>query len=193
MFCLPSSSWNTTSKFLLQSDTEKFLVAFRDWATATSKRVKIITGLGHMTAMITCLFSKCTAYETALWYSKETLTESRIVCRVIFRQVLVRGLLEWMCLSSRWKKFTLSWNVSEPPVDNTIKLLLQSPQKTVLTACSSGAKMIRLKTNQCSCAGSEWRWRPWCSCLCSWAPREAVSHHPPLELSTCELGQDHNR
>lgn len=26
----PSSSWNTTSKFLLQSDTEKFLVAFRD-------------------------------------------------------------------------------------------------------------------------------------------------------------------
>lgn len=32
---------------------------------------------------------------------KALLTESRIECRLIFRQVLVRGLLEWMCLSSR--------------------------------------------------------------------------------------------
>lgn len=29
------------------------------------------------------------------------LTESRMACRLTFRQVLVRGLLEWMCLSSR--------------------------------------------------------------------------------------------
>lgn len=36
-------------------------------------------------------------------------------CRLIFRQVLVLGFLEWMCRSSFWKKLTLSLNVSEPP------------------------------------------------------------------------------
>lgn len=43
------------------------------------------------------------------------LTESRMEWRLIFKHVLIRGLLEWMCRSSRWKKLTLSWNVSEPP------------------------------------------------------------------------------
>lgn len=66
--------------------------------------------------------------KTALLCSEsEKLTESRMECRVIFRQVLVRGLLEWMCLSSRWKKLTLSWNVSEPPMDDTVTMLLHSP------------------------------------------------------------------
>lgn len=49
----------------------------------------------------------------------KTLTESKMVWRVILRQVLVRGLLEWMCRSSLWKKLTLSWNVSEPPGEDS--------------------------------------------------------------------------
>lgn len=36
----PSSSWNTTSKFLLQSDTEKFLVAFKDFKGAREEKHK---------------------------------------------------------------------------------------------------------------------------------------------------------
>lgn len=91
---------------------------------------------------------------------KAALTESRIECRVIFRQVLVRGFLEWMCLSSRWKKFTLSWKVSEPPTENDILLPLKPlPHKTV--------ELCLCHTNQCSCAGNGWKWQPWCSCLCS--------------------------
>ena len=66
-----SSSWKTTSKFLLQSEMEKFRVAFRD--------------------------------------------DSYKACLLTFRVTLECGLFICTCRSSRWKKFTLSWKVSEPP------------------------------------------------------------------------------
>lgn len=42
-------------------------------------------------------------------------TDSNKACLLTFRVTLECGLFMWTCRSSRWKKFTLSWKVSEPP------------------------------------------------------------------------------
>lgn len=113
------------------------------------------------------------------------LTDSRREWRLIFRQVLVRGLLEWMCLSSLWKKFTLSWKVSDPPANTFNKV-----NTTTIWMCDEFTNNMT-HTYQCSCEETVWRWQPWYSCPYSWALLEAESHHPLPASSTCVQGLAH--
>lgn len=96
-------------------------------------------------------------YETgSLWpmsnYLPHLLTDSSREGRLIFRQVLVRGFFEWMCLSSRWKKFTLSWKVSDPPRRYKTQITFRtSNTPTNLHLIALIDWHTNTHTNQCSC------------------------------------------
>lgn len=60
-----------------------------------------------------------------LAYKDETwLTDSNKACLLTFRVTLEWGLFICTCRSSRWKKFTLSWKVSDPPEEEQSSLQL---------------------------------------------------------------------
>lgn len=129
-------------------------------------------------------------------------TDSNNVCLLTFRVTLECGLFICTCRSSRWKKFTLSWKVSEPPEEQEDPSWLQPHSKTPVQAVSppstSDARVaavaaipirIPVQSYLCSYGESGWKWLPECSSPYSWAPRVAECHHLPLVWGAYEQGQ----
>lgn len=122
------------------------------------------------------------------------------MCLLTFRVTLECGLFICTCRSSRWKKFTLSWKVSEPPEEQEdpswsqphLKTPVQSTphlQTPSVAGVTAFPVRIPVQSYLYSYGESGWKWLLECSSPYSWAPRAAECHHLPPVSGAYERGR----